>query len=57
MILPDLLLFRIDLAILFLFLFLFLFFLYEVENCSFKICKGLCWNFDGDCSALVNCFQ
>ena len=24
------------------------FFPYEVENCSFKVCKKLFWNFDGD---------
>jgi hypothetical protein len=27
----------------------FFVFPYEVENCSFNICKELCWNFDGDC--------
>jgi hypothetical protein len=30
----------------------FFLFLYEVENCSFKICKELCWNFDGNCIVL-----
>jgi hypothetical protein len=23
---------------------------YEAKNCPFKVCKELCWNFDGDCS-------
>ena len=31
-------------------------FLYEVENCSFKVCKELCWNFDGNCIESVDCF-
>ena len=26
----------------------FFVFPYEVENCSFKVCKELCWNFDGN---------
>jgi hypothetical protein len=30
-------------------------FLYEAENCSFKICEKLCWNFDGDCIEAVDC--
>ena len=34
----------------------FFLFLYEVENCSFKVCKELCWNFDGDCIESVDCF-
>jgi hypothetical protein len=45
------LLYRIVSAILF-----FFFFLYEVEYCSFKICKKLCWNFDGNCLESVDCF-
>jgi hypothetical protein len=36
------LLFRIALVILGFFIFS-----YEVENCSFKFFKKLCWNFDG----------
>ena len=24
-------------------------FLYETENCHFKVCEELCWNFDVDC--------
>jgi hypothetical protein len=32
-------------------------FLYEViECCSFKVCKELCWNFDGDCIESVDGF-
>jgi hypothetical protein len=33
-------------------------FLYEVENCSFKVCKEFCWIFDGNCieSALILVF-
>jgi hypothetical protein len=26
----------------------FFVFPYEVENCSFQLCKELCWNFDED---------
>jgi hypothetical protein len=29
---------------------------YEVENCSFKVCKELCWNFDRDCIDSLDCF-
>ena len=32
------------------------FFPYKVEDCSFKICKKLCWNFDGNCIEFVDCF-
>lgn len=28
----------------------------EFEYCSFKVCKVLCWNFDGDCIKSVDCF-
>ena len=28
----------------------------EAENCLFKICEELCWDFDGDCTELVHCF-
>ena len=31
------------------------FFPYEVEYCSFKDCKELCWNFDGNCFGSVDC--
>ena len=43
MVIPPevLLLYRIVLAIL-----RFVAFPYEVEHCSFKVCKELCWNFD-----------
>ena len=27
----------------------FFVFPYEVDYCSFKVCKELCWDFDGDC--------
>ena len=33
------------------------FFTHEVENCSFKVYKKLCWNFDSDCIESVDCFQ
>jgi hypothetical protein len=50
---PEVLsLLRIVLAILFLFVFP-----YEVENCSFHVCKELCWNFDEDHIESVDCFQ
>jgi hypothetical protein len=29
---------------------------YKVENCSFKVRKELCWNFDGNCIESVDCF-
>jgi hypothetical protein len=61
---PEVLLvFRIVLAILFFCLFVFCLvwfgfsFPYEVENCSFKFCNELYWNFDGDCIESVNCFR
>ena len=28
---------------------------YEVENCSFKVCGELCWDFYGDCIESINC--
>ena len=62
MIPPEvLLLFRIVLALLFYFcccLFVCFLFVFpnEVENCSFKIYKELCWNFDGDGIESVDCF-
>ena len=31
-------------------------FIHEVENCSFKVCKQLCQNFDGDFIESVDCF-
>lgn len=31
-------------------------FSYEVENCPFKSYKELCWDFDQDCVASVDCF-
>ena len=31
-------------------------FLYEVDSCSFKVCKELCWNFDGNCDQSVDYF-
>ena len=31
-------------------------FLYEVEYDSFKVCKKLCWNVDGDCIETIDCF-
>ena len=46
MVIPPgvLLLYRVVLAIL-----CFLFFSYEIEICSFKVYKELCWKFDGNC--------
>lgn len=32
-----------------------LFFLYEVEYCSFKVCKESCWNFDRDFIGCLDC--
>lgn len=29
---------------------------HEVENCPFKSCKELCWDFGGDCVESVDCF-
>jgi hypothetical protein len=46
-----LLLYRILLAFLDVFVFP-----YEVESCSFKVCKELCWNFGGNCFESVDCF-
>ena len=34
----------------------FLFFPSEAENCSFKVCEELCWDFDGDCIESVDFF-
>ena len=48
--LEILLLYGIVLAI----LFFCLIFPYEVVYCSFKVCKELCWNFDGDCIESLN---
>ena len=31
----------------------FFVFLYEIENCSFKVCNVLCWNFDVNCMLLL----
>jgi hypothetical protein len=30
---------------------------YEVENGSFKVCKELCWNFDGKNIESLDCFR
>jgi hypothetical protein len=35
---------------------IFFLFPYEIKNCSFKVCKELCWNFDGNCIECVDCF-
>jgi hypothetical protein len=36
----------------------FFVFPYEVEYCSFNVCKELYWNFDGNCIEFVNwCWQ
>jgi hypothetical protein len=48
--LEVLLLFRIIFAILDLFVCLLFDFPYGVENCSFNVCKELCWNFYGNCN-------
>ena len=29
----------------------------EFANCSFELYEELSWNFDGDCSESVDCFQ
>ena len=29
---------------------------HKVKYCSFKVCKGLCWNFDEDYIKSVDCF-
>jgi hypothetical protein len=29
---------------------------YEVENFNFKVCKELCWDFDGNYIGSVDCF-
>ena len=34
----------------------FFVFPYEVEYCSFKVCKEFCWDFDGHCIESVHCF-
>jgi hypothetical protein len=34
----------------------FLFFPYEVENCSFKVCKELCWNANENYIESIGCF-
>jgi hypothetical protein len=34
----------------------FFVFLFEVDNCSFKVYKNLFWNFNGDCIEAVDCF-
>jgi hypothetical protein len=31
-------------------------FVYGVEYCSFKVCKVLWWNFDGNCNEYVDGF-
>jgi hypothetical protein len=51
MVIPPgvLLLYRVVLAIL-----CFLFFSYEIEYCSFKVYKELCWNFDGQLISFFN---
>jgi hypothetical protein len=49
--LEVLLLFRIALTILG-----FDMFSYETQNCCFKFCGELCWNFDGDSTESVDCF-
>ena len=28
----------------------------EIENCSFKVYRKLCWNFDGDWFKTIDCF-
>ncbi|EGW09540.1 hypothetical protein I79_006140 [Cricetulus griseus] len=28
----------------------------EIENCSFKVCEKMCWDFDGDCIESVLLF-
>ena len=33
------------------------FFPYEVEYCPFKFCEELCWDFDRNCSAAIDCFD
>jgi hypothetical protein len=40
----------------FCFFWFFFCFSYEVENCSFKVCKELCCNFEGICIESVECF-
>ena len=29
---------------------------YEVEYCSFKVCKEFCWDFDENCIESIDCF-
>ena len=29
---------------------------YEIEHCSFKVCKKLCWNSNGNSIDFVDCF-
>ena len=51
---PGLLLLFLWLLLLLLFWFGFP---YEVENCSFKVCKELCWHFDGNCIESVEYYK
>ena len=34
----------------------FFVFPYEVEYCSLKDCKKLCWDFDGNCIEAIDCY-
>jgi hypothetical protein len=34
----------------------FLIFPSEVENCSFEVCKKLCWSFDRNYTEFIDCF-